>query len=432
MTIVTSLSWVPQGVAATQPILNDITSSELTELKQMVDGASVDIDNSDDSDDQSSSNPGGMFYSANTQDPYITEQVSDEDEIQNLHIPSSAYLLLAGRVNLPEREGFLEQWIVEPSSEDSYATIDMHHDRVLRSAPICTQWIGHGEGNHPCHVAAVGFMEPGIELWNMNEVDALEPIAVLGPKKHLSISRKRIMKKKGIVSEKEKEPGHKGAVLGLSWNTVRQNFLASSGDDGKVFVWDLDKTEAPVWKIPSAFKHKKAVQTVDWAPFSDSVIMTSSFDRTSKIFDLRQSGPPLSFKLEAEAESACWANIGQSLETSKFFIGCEDGSIQCFDPRDTSTRLYMIDAHKSSTHLNVHPRLPHLLVSGGSDKCLKAWNIGSEPKMLHKENVSSEVGEVFALQFNPFADENNIGLLAVGGSKDDLEIFDVASWKNVL
>jgi periodic tryptophan protein 1 len=51
---------------------------------------------------------------------------------------------------------------------------------------------------------AVGTFEPYIELWDLDVVDPFEPICVLGF---------------NVKKKKENKDAHKGAVLGLSWNT---------------------------------------------------------------------------------------------------------------------------------------------------------------------------------------------------------------------
>ncbi|KAL0235852.1 hypothetical protein GEMRC1_002434 [Eukaryota sp. GEM-RC1] len=436
MTLVTSICWAPRGIAAEQPSLENISDTELEDLRKLVNQTSVDQNtdspSSDTSDDEVPSDTiGGMYYNSNTDDPYLTANVSDDDEIHDMKIPANSYILLAGRVNMPERDGFLEQWTVNPGDQDHPSEVDMHHDRVLRSAPLCVEWMGCGFVEDKPHLAAVGFMDPGIEIWNLNEIDALEPVAILGPKKHLAISKKRMMKKRPSKG-KVKESGHKGAVLNLSWNTQRQQILASGGDDGNVLVWDVNSYIEPVFKFPSSIRHSKPVQTVDWLPCSESIVMSSSFDRNVQIVDLR-SNPvnSIRFKIDSDAESAAWQSLGNSLDSSKVLIGCEDGSITCFDPRQPDRRLFVIDGHKKSAIIATHPRIPSILVSGGGDKTVKTWKIDGEPTLLHKENVTENVGEVFAVKFNQYADDAHSGYLAVGGSKGDVEVFDVFGWKGV-
>ncbi|KAL0225126.1 hypothetical protein RCL1_003038 [Eukaryota sp. TZLM3-RCL] len=438
--ILTCISWVPRGIAAEQPSLEDITEEQVDQLRKLINEASVEPENhkhdSDEEPEPLTNNPGGMFYSSNTEDPLLQQENSDNEDIADLTIPQHVYLLIAGKVNMPEREGFLEQWKVDHGSS-SDSSVELHHDRVLKSAPICVEWMGVGPGGDPKpHLAAVGYMEPGIEIWNMNDVTALEPVALLGSKatKSLKTSKKRMLNKKSsLTGQKATSSGHKGATMNLSWNRLRQNLLASSGDDSMVFIWDLNDSKQPIWSSPSSISHTKPVQTIDWSPFSESIILTSSFDKRAQIVDLRQS--PLSaitFSLSSDAESADWIRSSSDINQSNFLIGCDDGSISSFDPRNPQSRLFMIDAHKSSAIVASHPRLSNLLISGGSDKCLKAWSLKGEPVLIHKENVKETVGEVFCVKFNEYADDQSIGLVAAGGSEGEIHVFDCMTWQNVI
>lgn len=56
------------------------------------------------------------------------------------------------------------------------------------------------DSNMAAHYAAVGYMEPEIQVWDLNLADCLEPAFVLGSKKQKKIQR------------------HRDAVMDLSWN----------------------------------------------------------------------------------------------------------------------------------------------------------------------------------------------------------------------
>ena len=116
-------------------------------------------------------------------------------------------------------------------------------------------------------------MTPAIEVWDLDMVDGLEPVFTLGDpnfstKASKKKSKKRTKHKKvgvlttGIIcisclplilpcqsmtdggaSGGGKEGGggdsHSEAVLGLSWNRIVRNILASASADKTVRVWDL-------------------------------------------------------------------------------------------------------------------------------------------------------------------------------------------------
>jgi periodic tryptophan protein 1 len=101
------------------------------------------------------------------------------------------------------------------------------------------------------NIAAVGSFEPGIELWDMDVVDAVEPLATLGGADYAAAraaaataaaaateggggkkKKGSKKKKKGSGPEVPVKPGsHEDAVLGLAWNPAYRNVLASASGE---------------------------------------------------------------------------------------------------------------------------------------------------------------------------------------------------------
>ena len=69
----------------------------------------------------------------------------------------------------------------EADDQEAGANLYVHHDIMLPAFPLCLAWLdcvpsSEEHGN----LVAVGSMEPGIELWALDVVDAVEPLATLG------------------------------------------------------------------------------------------------------------------------------------------------------------------------------------------------------------------------------------------------------------
>lgn len=61
----------------------------------------------------------------------------------------------------------------------------MHHDLLLPAFPLALAWLdcspsGRQEAGN---FAAIGTMNPGIEIWDLDVLDSVEPAAVLGGSK---------------------------------------------------------------------------------------------------------------------------------------------------------------------------------------------------------------------------------------------------------
>jgi periodic tryptophan protein 1 len=93
----------------------------------------------------------------------------------------------------------------------------------------------------------------GIEIWDLDVLDAVEPAAVLGGEDLAAAAgssaaageggeegeegaKKKKKKKKGKKKKVLKEGSHEDAVLGVSWNTQFRNVLASGSADCTVKV----------------------------------------------------------------------------------------------------------------------------------------------------------------------------------------------------
>lgn len=73
-------------------------------------------------------------------------------------------------------------WVYEDADEDD-GNLYVHHDILLPEFPLCVAWLDcppSSSGREAGNLAAVGSMGPGIEIWNLNITDAVEPLAVLG------------------------------------------------------------------------------------------------------------------------------------------------------------------------------------------------------------------------------------------------------------
>jgi WD40 repeat protein len=81
-------------------------------------------------------------------------------------------------------------------------------------------------------------------------------------------------------------PGHTQKVFGLSYNPKKFGILASSSDDCKIGIWDLNSnTKSPKFLVG----HKNKTRHIVWLPELSNILMSSSWDSTIKIWDIDSS-----------------------------------------------------------------------------------------------------------------------------------------------
>lgn len=137
---------------------------------------------------------------------------------------------------------------VQLYSEDG--TLYVHHDIYLPEFPICLAWLDcppyldDGTQVNVGNYVAVGTFSPGIEIWNLDVLDPLEPSATLG-----GISANQ--SKKGKKNKPKLVDGsHTEAVMALSWNKSFRQAIASGSADTTIKIWDVTTQ-----KCSHTFKH---------------------------------------------------------------------------------------------------------------------------------------------------------------------------------
>ena len=136
---------------------------------------------------------GLTYYRNNDEDPFITLKENDEDqEREELEVlPTDNLLVVAKTEDVISQ---LEIFVYEEAEENLYA----HHDLMLPSFPLCLEWLdfppvsslarrdpsGENANSDPMsqfgNFIAVGTLEPEIEIWSLDVVEAMYPDMVLG------------------------------------------------------------------------------------------------------------------------------------------------------------------------------------------------------------------------------------------------------------
>ena len=415
--------------------------------------AELDMDKYDDEDDADVNAArlfgGGRatFHDTNDEDPYMTvkdeEDEEDEDYPDDFTVRGTDLVMLAARTD--DDVSHLEVYVYEEPvlNGTDEGNLYCHHDLLLPAFPLCISWMDcptdgrEGRANR----VAVGTMYPGIEIWDLDVIDAVEPVATLGgyedddirggggsededeedaPRKGGKKASKKAGKKKASRERKKKPAlktdGHSDAVLGLSWNAQYRNVLASASADHTVRVWDISTQ-----KTQHVLRHHDGkVQAAEWNPAEPTVLLSGGFDRRACVVDVRApEKAAMAWDVHADVECAVW-NLN---EPTSMLVSNESGAVLCLDTRKGagSAPVFTLEAHeRATTSLSLCPGAPALLLTCSTDKMLKLWDIaGGKPSLVATNNP--QIGAVFSAGFAPSVPY----LVGCAGSKGEVAVWDI-------
>jgi periodic tryptophan protein 1 len=440
---------------------------------------------------------GLTYYRNNEDDPYITlKDVSStisrppifthfvavrqddegDDEREELEVLPTDNLVVVAKTQ--DEISQLEVYVYDESQDNLYA----HHDLMLPNFPLCLEWldfplVGSTStttssaspkkefGNH----IAVGTMDPEIEIWSLDVLEGMYPDMVLGrPDKsttHVPVPLGTGKKKKKKTKHRATSANyHVDAVLSLSWNKTHRNLLASASADRTIKLWDLSRTVGATTgdgeEAGGAMRsfdgvHKDKIQSVQWNDKEPTVLLSGSYDRTVRTFDSRAPESCLGAVVGSDVEALRW----DPWDPYGFYVSLENGLILNFDARTLPSDLnnpspsrFTLSAHDgAASALDINPHVRGVLVTGGTDKIVKVWNVTEEgdgkrgvtlvtsrdlgvvrilpwPRQPLATDASCESqGKVFSTIWSP----DDALTLAAGGSAGKLQIWDAGANQNV-
>ncbi|XP_065915396.1 periodic tryptophan protein 1 homolog [Dysidea avara] len=352
---------------------------------------------------------GLTYYATNEDDPYITLNENDNDsDSEELKVLPTDNLLLVGRAD--EEYSCIEVKVYSDSTDHSYN----HHEIMLNTYPLCLEWMDYdiAEPDKKGSFVAVGTMLPMIEIWDLDLVDAIEPVATLGNntwQQHLVTKKKR---KKNQAST-ELTDSHTDAVMCLSWNKLVRSIIASGGADCNVRVWDLSKGKC-VLVIP----HANKVQSLNWHHYEPQLLATGSYDKVVRLFDCSADIMScIQWKLSGEVEKVLWNHFFPN----NLLASTEDGMIYSMDRTQPDVKLFTINAHDSSvSDFSLSCHLPGLLATVSHDKSLKCWDIkDNKPVFLYTKDL--HMGTLYCCAFCVDAAHT----LVVGGASGETRLINL-------
>lgn len=428
--------------------------------------AGLNMDGYDEEDEESGfitsvyggQRPGGAAFASNKDDPYVNDdaQSSDSEDEQDLVLRETDHMILAAKNE--EDLSQLEVWVYEDLGTEG--NLYVHHDIIL---PAFALSVASGDfdprdSTTRKPMCAISTFDPEIELWDLTTVDSLQPAAVLGgyeqegweelmseaaaeaeaeaeaggkkgKGKKKGSKKKKKKKKNNLPSRKTLKTGsHEDAVLSLAWNWEFRNVLASGSADKTLKTWDLERLEC----VNTLTHHTDKVQSICWNPQEAQVILSGGFDKRIHLSDMRSvnsASANVKWELEADVETLIW----DCNQPTSFLVSCEDGSVMKFDTRmgSDSKAVWTVRAHTKACcglSLCTSSKAKGLLATGSLDKMVKLWDVSTdEPTLIVSKKLKT--GPVFTAQF---CSSEESPLLAVGGARGELMVWDVRSAEEIV
>ncbi|CAN8065197.1 unnamed protein product [Agarophyton chilense] len=447
------LAWVPRGLATAklpQGVDRDVDmgssegAAKTAETKED-DSESVDMDEvlANDLDNLS-------FYKKGENDPYLSSEPNandlfDEEELEDMVIRSTDAIIIS--VHSGEDVSLLMTHVFDDNPEESDEEDKpyephtyIHHDLVLPTLPLCTAHTNIVVNDEIVNLVAVGMFTPGIEIWDVDLVNNLEPVVSLGGYGPNSVVRDALVaagkvRGEGRIKNKKKpklklrEGSHRDAIMSLSWNSIQREYLASGSADHTVKVWDIESAHC----ASTFVHHTDKVQGVSFHPLEAELLLSGSFDKTVQTLDVRDPGKGRKWDVRADVETCCW---GHGPTKNMVLTTTEDGFVTVFDTRvsgDNSSFLCRWQAHNGAVSASVVSQdVPGMMVTGSVDKQIKVWDVSHMNSSTGAEIIyerSSKVGAVFALSLCPIRQSGTDAspfVLAFGGSNGSLAVTDLA------
>lgn len=293
------------------------------------------------------------------------------------------------------------------------SSLYLHHDLMLPNFPLCVEWLsfrpnGSVDSANIGNYAAIGTMDPTIELWNLDCVEKAFPDVILGD----------AVGEDDADDKQPREDRHTGAVLSLSHNRMFRNVLCSTSADTTVKLWDL--ATCGVARSIAGLHHDREVSSSRWQT-GGTVLLTGGYDSNCAISDVRDDSKPVYYAVGEEVEVVEWA----SSSATYFYAGTDQGNVLYFDTRNPGKPIWNLHAHDSGiTTLTSNQFIDDMIATGAmGEQKVKLWKTSPKPSMVASRDFGC--GNVLSATFA--GDIEVAGDLAIGGSSPGLKMWDCLS-----
>ncbi|KMP05630.1 Coronin-like protein crn1 [Coccidioides immitis] len=222
--------------------------------------------------------------------------------------------------------------------------------------------------------------------------------------------------------------GHTAVVLDTDWNPFNDSLIASSSEDGKVFLWrvpegftlhtDADQVNdiAPVGKLSG---HPRKVGHVLFNPAAENVLASAAGDFTIKIWDIEAGSSKLTLKLGDVVQSLSWSANGSLLVTTS-----RDKKLRIWDVRQEKP-IHETQGHSGAKNsravwMGEHDRIATTGFSKMSDRQMALWDVRAPREPINGFRVLDSISGVCV----PYWDDGTQCLYLAGKGDGNIRYFE--------
>ncbi|KAG1973437.1 DNA excision repair protein ERCC-8 [Pimephales promelas] len=241
---------------------------------------------------------------------------------------------------------------------------------------------------------------------------------------------------------------HGNGINTLDIEVIDGRYMLSGGSDGVIVIYDLEnnskklqyscKTVCTVGRS-SRHVHKFSVETVQWYPHDTGMFVSSSFDKTMKVWDTETLKPAEEFQFDGNVYCHHMSPVAR--KHCLIAVGTKDPKVQLCDLKSGS-RIHILQGHRGEI-LSVRwsPRYEHILATASTDSRVRVWDVRRASGSLftldqHNGDKSKASSEAVNTAHNGRA--NGLCFTADGlyllttGTDDRMRLWNSATGENTL
>ncbi|WEW56996.1 Coronin-like protein crn1 [Emydomyces testavorans] len=222
--------------------------------------------------------------------------------------------------------------------------------------------------------------------------------------------------------------GHTAVVLDTDWNPFNDSLIASSSEDGKIFLWRVPEgftlhTDAeqvadisPVGKLSG---HPRKVGHILFNPAAENILASAAGDFSVKIWDIEAGSSKLTLKLGDVVQSLSWSANGSLLVTTS-----RDKKLRIWDVRQEKpiqeTHGHSGAKNSRAVWMGEHDRIATTGFSRMSDRQLALWDVRAPREPINGFRVLDSISGVCV----PHWDDGTQCLYLAGKGDGNIRYFE--------